>query len=42
MIYYTIYVFKYIIKSKIFGFCKNMENVKGLKGVTRLPVKKED
>ena len=30
MIYYTLYGFKYIIKSKIFDFCKNMENVKGL------------
>jgi len=31
MIYYTIYGFKYFIKGKIFGFCKNTENVKGLK-----------
>jgi hypothetical protein len=30
MIYYTIYGFKYIINSKIFEFCKKMENVKGL------------
>ena len=30
MIHYTIYSFKYIIKSNIFEFCKNTENVKGL------------
>ena len=30
MIYYTIYGFKYFIKGKIFRFCKNTENVKGL------------
>ncbi len=33
MVYYTIYGFNYIIKSKIFEFCKNIENVKGLKPV---------
>jgi hypothetical protein len=30
MKYYTIDDFKYFIKSKIVGFCKNAKNVKGL------------
>jgi len=34
MKYYIIYGFKYFIKSKIFGFCKNTKNVKGLIGIT--------